>query len=128
MAKKELQNNEKPRAKHFIQMFKDLQNHENWDSFEGQVSETLTEEEARIRDEGADAMKSGAYDTATEVIEFAKQLLAFQGKVAALADEWEQIENARDTATLEVQEIVSKKFFGKKRKGTHQRSRFRGRL
>ena len=81
------------------------------------LSESLTEEEARIRDEGADAMKSGAYDTATEVIDFAKQLLAFQGKVAALADEWEEIENARDAATPEVQEIVSKKFFGKKRKG-----------
>lgn len=81
------------------------------------LSETLTEEEARIRDEGADAMKAGAYDTATDVINFAKQLLAFQGKVASLADEWEQIENARDAATPEVQEIVSKKFFGKKRKG-----------
>lgn len=81
------------------------------------LSETLTEEEARIRDEGADAMKTGAYDTATEVINFAKQLLAFQRKVASLADEWEQVENARDAATPEVQEIVSKKFFGKKRKG-----------
>ena len=81
------------------------------------LSDTLTEEEARIREEGAEAMKSGAYDTATEVIEFAKQLLAFQGRVAALAEEWEEIENARDAATPEVQEIVSKKFFGKKRKG-----------
>jgi len=32
---RELQNNEKPRAKQFIQMFEDLQNHENWDGFEG---------------------------------------------------------------------------------------------
>lgn len=62
-------------------------------------------------------MKTGAYDTATEVIDFTKQLLAFQGKVAALADEWKEIENVRDAATPEVQEIVSKKFFGKKRKG-----------
>lgn len=81
------------------------------------LSETLTEEEARIRDEGAEAMKSGAYDTATDVIDFAKQLLAFQEKVSTLADEWEEIENARDAATPEVQKIVSKKFFGKKRKG-----------
>lgn len=81
------------------------------------LSETLTEEETRIRDEGAEAMKSGAYDTATDVIDFAKQLLAFQEKVSTLADEWEEIENARDAATPEVQEIVSKKFFGKKRKG-----------
>ena len=81
------------------------------------LSETLTEEEARIRDEGADAMKAGAYDTATDVIDFAKQLLAFQNKVAALADEWEELENARDAATPEVQQIVSKHFFGKKKKG-----------
>lgn len=81
------------------------------------LAETLTEEEARIRDEGAEAMKTGAYDTATDVIDFAKQLLAFQEKVSTLADEWEEIENARDAATPEVQEIVSMKFFGKKRKG-----------
>ena len=81
------------------------------------LSETLTEEEARIREEGADAMKTGAYDTATDVIDFAKQLLAFQEKVSTLADEWEEIENARDAATPEVQEIVSKRFFGKKKKG-----------
>ena len=81
------------------------------------LSETLTEEEARIRDEGAEAMKSGAYDTATDVINFAKQLLAFQEKVSTLADEWEDLENARDAATPEVQQIVSKHFFGKKKKG-----------
>lgn len=83
------------------------------------LSETLVDEEKkkRIRDEGADAMKSGAYDTATDVIDFAKKLLAFQGKVGALADEWEELENARDAATPEVQQIVSKHFFGKKKKG-----------
>lgn len=81
------------------------------------LSQTLTEEEARIRDEGAEAMKSGAYDTATDVIDFAKQLLAFQEKVSQLAGEWDEIENARDAATPEVQEIVSKRFFGKKKKG-----------
>jgi len=81
------------------------------------LSETLTDEEARIRDEGAEAMKNGAYDTATEVIDFAKNLLAFQNKVASLVDEWEELENAREAATPEVQKIVSKRFFGKKRKG-----------
>jgi len=81
------------------------------------LSETLVDEEKRIRDEGADAMKSGAYDTASDVIDFAKKLLAFQGKVGALADEWEELENARDAATPEVQQIVSKHFFGKKKKG-----------
>jgi len=81
------------------------------------LSETLTEEEVRIRDEGADAIKSGAYDTASDVIDFAKKLLAFQEKVAALEDEWEQLENARDAATPEVQEIVSKRFFGRRKSG-----------
>jgi hypothetical protein len=81
------------------------------------LSETLVDEEKRIRDEGADAMKAGAYDTATDVIDFAKKLLAFQEKVAGLQDEWEELENARDAATPEVQQIVSKHFFGKKKKG-----------
>lgn len=81
------------------------------------LSETLVDEEKRIRDEGADAMKSGAYDTATDVIDFAKKLLAFQGEVAGLQNEWKELENTRDAATPEVQEIVSKRFFGRKRKG-----------
>ena len=81
------------------------------------LSETLTEEKTRIGDEGADAMKAGAFETARQVIEFAERLVAFQNKVAALADEWEDLENARDAATPEVQQIVSKHFFGKKKKG-----------
>jgi len=81
------------------------------------LSETLVDEEKRICDEGADAMKAGAYDTATDVIEFAKKLLAFQGKVGTLAYEWEELENARDAATPEVQEIVSKRFFGRRKSG-----------
>lgn len=81
------------------------------------LSETLVEEEARIRDEGADAMKSGDYNTATEVIDFAKKLLAFQEKVDALSLEWEGLESARDAATPEVQEIVSKRFFGRRKSG-----------
>jgi len=81
------------------------------------LSDTLTEEEVRIRDEGAEAMKAGSYDTAREVINFAERLIAFQDKVTRLSEEWEEVENARDAATPEVQEIVSKRFFGKKRKG-----------
>ena len=81
------------------------------------LSETLTEEKTRIGEEGADAMKAGAFETARQVIEFAERLVAFQNKVAALADEWEDLENARDAATPEVQQIVSKHFFGKKKKG-----------
>lgn len=81
------------------------------------LSETLTEEKTRIGEEGADAIKAGAFETARQVIEFAERLIAFQNKVAALADEWEDLENARDAATPEVQQIVSKHFFGKKKKG-----------
>lgn len=81
------------------------------------LSGTLVEEEKRIRDEGADAVKAGNYDTAKEVIDFAKKLLAFQGEVAGLEAEWGRLENARDEAAPAVQAIVSKKFFGRKRKG-----------
>ena len=81
------------------------------------LSETLTDEEARIRDEGSEAFKTGSYDTARDVIDFAERLIAFQNKVASLADEWEELENAREAATPEVQKIVSKHFFGKKKRG-----------
>jgi len=77
----------------------------------------LGEEEARIRKEGSKAMESGDYDTATSVIEFAKRLLTFQGKVAALEVEWAELEDLRDKATPEVQEIVSKRFFGRSKRG-----------
>lgn len=61
-------------------------------------------------------MQSGDYDTATSVIEFAKRLLTFQKKVEGLVVEWDELEDLRDTATPAVQEIVSKRFFGKRRK------------
>lgn len=81
------------------------------------LSETLTDEQTRIGDEGAIAMKAGDLQTARDVIDFAERLIAFQNKVASLADEWEELENAREAATPEVQKIVSKHFFGKKKKG-----------
>lgn len=62
-------------------------------------------------------MQSGDYDTATSVIEFAKRLLAFQNKVEGLVNEWAELEDLRDAASPAVQEIVSKKFFGKRKKG-----------
>ena len=77
----------------------------------------LGEEEARIRKEGSKAMESGDYDTATSVIEFAKRLLTFKGKVAALEQEWAELEDLRDKATPAVQQIVSKRFFGRKGSG-----------
>jgi hypothetical protein len=61
-------------------------------------------------------MQEGEYDTATSVIEFAKRLLTFQEKVEGLVSEWDELEDLRDTASPAVQEIVCKRFFGKKKK------------
>jgi restriction system protein len=83
----------------------------------GLLRDSLAEEELRIRNEGAAAMKGGDYDTATSVIEFAKRLLTFQKKVEVLVGEWDELEELRDAASPAVQEIVSKRFFGKKKKG-----------
>ena len=81
------------------------------------LAESLEEEEKRIRSEGSKAMNEGDYDTATAVIDFAKRLLAFQKKVAGLEKEWDDLEDLRDRASPAVQEIVSKRFFGRQRKG-----------
>ena len=81
------------------------------------LAESLEEEEKRIRNEGSKAMNEGDYDTATAVIDFAKRLLAFQKKVAGLEKEWDDLEDLRDKATPAVQEIVSKRFFGRKGSG-----------
>ncbi|MGB6221947.1 winged helix-turn-helix domain-containing protein [Haloferula sp.] len=83
----------------------------------GLLRDSLAEEEQRIRSEGAKAMHDGDYDTATSVIEFAKRLLAFEKKVEALVAEWDDLEDLRDAASPAVQEIVSKRFFGKRKKG-----------
>ncbi len=81
------------------------------------LRDSLSEEEQRIRNEGAKAMQGGDYDTATSVIEFAKRLLTFQKKVEGLVGEWDELEDLRDDASPAVQEIVSKRFFGKKKMG-----------
>ena len=81
------------------------------------LAESLDEEEKRIRNEGSKAMNEGDYDTATSVIDFAKRLLAFQKKVAGLEKEWDDLEDLRDKATPAVQEIVSKRFFGRSKRG-----------
>ena len=83
----------------------------------GLLRDSISEEEQRIRSEGAKAMQDGDYDTATSVIEFAKRLLAFEKKVEGLVAEWDELEDLRDSASPTVQEIVSKKFFGKRKKG-----------
>lgn len=83
----------------------------------GLLRDSISEEEQRIRNEGAKAMQGGDYDTATSVIEFAKRLLAFEKKVEGLVAEWDELEDLRDSASPAVQEIVSKRFFGKRKKG-----------
>lgn len=62
--RRELQNNEKPRAKHFIQMFEDLQNHENWDSFEGAGIAKSTSWDSGVRavKDLRDALEHPKYD------------------------------------------------------------------
>lgn len=79
--------------------------------------EALGAEEQRIRWEGSQAMAKGDYETAEAVLDFAKRLLAFTKKVDALGKEWKGLEKLRDDATPEVQEIVSKRFFGRIGKG-----------
>lgn len=83
----------------------------------GLLRDSLSSEEERIRAEGAKAMHAGDYDTATAVIDFAKRLLGFQKKVEGLVHEWDELEELRDKASPAVQEIVSKRFFGKSGKG-----------
>lgn len=77
----------------------------------------LDDEQARINKEGAQAMQAGDYDTATAVIEFAIRLLAFKGRVDGLQAELNAIEKLWDEATPAVQEIVSKRFFGRRKNG-----------
>lgn len=81
------------------------------------LGESLQAEVQRINHEGAQAMQVGDYDTAQAVIDFAKRLTAFRQKVSSLGEEWAQLEELRDKASTEVQQIVSKRFFGKSRKG-----------
>ncbi len=81
------------------------------------LRDALSEEAQRINEEGAAAMKAGDYPTAEGVLEFAKRLVAFRSKVEGLGLEWSELEGLRDKSSLEVQEIVSKRFFGRKQSG-----------
>jgi restriction system protein len=81
------------------------------------LGDSLQGDAQRINHEGSQAMQVGDYDTAQAVIDFAKRLTAFRQKVADLGVEWEKLEQLRDKASAEVQQIVSKRFFGKSRKG-----------
>jgi restriction system protein len=81
------------------------------------LGDSLEAEVQRINTEGSQAMQVGDYDTAQAVIDFAKRLTAFRAKVNDLGEGWLKLEELRDKATAEVQQIVSKRFFGKSRKG-----------
>jgi restriction system protein len=81
------------------------------------LGESLQAEVQRINSEGSQAMQVGDYDTAQAVIDFAKRLTAFRAKVSDLGAEWLKLEDLRDKASVEVQQIVSKRFFGKSKKG-----------
>jgi restriction system protein len=81
------------------------------------LKDALAEDQRRINNEGTAAMQRGDYETATSVIDFAKRLQSFEGKVEVLAAEWASLENLRDTATPAVQQIVSKHFFGRQATG-----------
>lgn len=81
------------------------------------LRDALAEEAQRINEEGAKAMKAGDYPTAEGVLDFAKRLLAFRSRVEGLGKEWAELEGLRDKSSAEVQEIVSKRFFGRKPSG-----------
>src|SRR5690606_5290278 len=83
----------------------------------GLLQGAIGDEEQRIRTEGAQAMQKGDFDTATAVIEFARRLLALRDKVGALEKEWAELESLRDRSSPVVQEIVGKRFFGRRASG-----------
>ena len=77
----------------------------------GLLLETLGEEKQRLNDEGAKAMISGEYATATAVIQFAERLLSFQEEVELLTEKWKELEDLRDDASPQVREIVGDRIF-----------------
>ncbi len=81
------------------------------------LGESLQAEVERINGEGSKAMAAGDYETAQAVIDFAKRLTAFRTKMNELGKEWEKLEELRDKGSAKVQQIVSKRFFGKSIKG-----------
>ena len=82
------------------------------------LSDEVKAEISRIRNEGADAMKAGDYETAKSVIDFAGSLETFAGNVGKLIEQWNDIAKQHDAEPEAVKEIVGKSFFGKARKGT----------
>lgn len=81
------------------------------------LRDALAEEAQRINAEGAHAMQAGDYTTAEGALDFAKRLLGFRSKVETLGGEWADLEQFREKASAEVQQIVSKRFFGRGKSG-----------
>lgn len=81
------------------------------------LRDTIQEEDQRICKEGGQAMQAGNLETAKAALDFATRLRAFNDRVAVLQQEWNGLEDVRDQASPEVQQIVSKRFFGRKPKG-----------
>jgi restriction system protein len=78
----------------------------------------VREEILRIRNEGADAMKHGDYDTAKSVIDFAGKLELFAGDVDGLVEQWNKIAKQHDVEPETVKAIVGKTFFQRVVKGS----------
>jgi hypothetical protein len=83
----------------------------------GLLQEALASEVNRMNLEGADAMKTGDYETAQAVLDFVRKIQTFQGKVSGLETEWKALEEESVLASDSVKEIVGKRFFGKAKKG-----------
>jgi len=87
--------------------------------------DTIDEEKKRLNAEGSKAMHGGEYDTAQAVIQFAQRLLAFQDEVAALVEKWKELEDIRDAATPQVQQIVNGLIFSGHGPSSHSKIRQR---
>jgi len=88
----------------------------------GLLQEALASEVTRMNLEGAEAMKSGDYETAQAVLDFVRKLQGFQGKVSGLETEWKALEEESGLASDTVKEIVGKRFFGKAKKAKSPRT------
>lgn len=68
---------------------------------------TLAEEKQRIYAVGTNAMKQYDAPTARAVLDFADKLEVFRTNVQDLVKKWEELQQIRDSAAPEVQEIVT---------------------
>lgn len=66
----------------------------------------IEDERKRIYSDGANAMKALDADTASKVLDFAKKIEAFQGKVKQLNSDWSALVEEKVSAPQKVQDIV----------------------